>query len=34
MIFWDGIPPLKAGVDKTTNIIKAKVNELIKEIGC
>jgi len=34
MIFWDNIPPLKAGVDKTTAIIKEKVDKFVKEIGC
>jgi len=33
-IFWNGIPPTKAGFDKTTNIIKEKVDKLVKEIGC
>jgi len=34
LIFWKDIPPLKAGIDKTTSIIKEKVDKLVKEIGC
>jgi len=32
-VLWDNIPPIKVGVDKTTAIIKEKVDKLVKEIG-
>jgi len=34
MMHWDGIPPIKAGVHKTTDIIKEKVDQFVKTIGC
>jgi len=34
LIFWEDIPPLKADAQNTTSIIKEKVDNFVKKIGC